>query len=349
MDFHRKDPRQLHLESLPLCMLNGGGLLSYLKTLELSCDKNEKLIVEYDIDEYFNSLPLNIKHLDLTNIQYLNNRSLMSVPSLERFEKLEKIYMYNNKIIVLPQLPHNLSKLFCFDNALHFLPKLSTCLMLLDCSGNYLTNLPELPSNLQHLNCCNNQIRFLPPLPSNLKELYCSQNYLTTLPPLPVNLKDLYCANNQLTTLENLPSNLKTLHCADNKLITLPALPLSLNKLYCSNNKIFFLQQFLPNLDRLICDNNKLIHLPYLNKEISLSFFNNPVSKIIRNSITVKMNSQIKILKNFCFLYFSLKFKKKFIQWYFKAVEPTIMDKYHLRHLDNLSENDDLDMVLEEW
>jgi hypothetical protein len=57
-----------------------------------------------------------------------------------------------------------------------------------------------------------------------------------------------------------------------------------------------------------------------------------------------------KVLYNFRFTYFCLKFKNKFKRWLWEKVrEPKIMKKFHPDHLNSLQENEDLEVFLEEW
>ena len=131
------------------------------------------------------------------------------------------------------------------------------------------------------------------------------------MPTLPQNLKILYCFKNQLTSLPTLPQNLEILYCFKNQLTSLPTLP--------------------QNLD--------------------FSYSNNPICNILgNNSSLIKIKQNIKILNNFRYLYYCLKFKKQFIKWLWKSKEKEIMDKYHPKYLlENLKENTDLDEFLNNW
>jgi len=172
----------------------------------------------------------------------------------------------------------------------------------------------------------------------NLKELYCSDNKLSSLPStLPQSLEILYCSNNKLTSLPDLSrfKNLKELYCYKNKLISLPTiLPQTLVTLYCFDNKL----TYLPSLPE------KILYLYYPN---------NPICDIldINNNSLIKVKQNIKIVNNFRYLYFSLKFKKQLRKWLWEKVrEKKIMDKYHPNYLlENLEENLDLDKFLNNW
>ena len=148
--------------------------------------------MEFNIEDYLNSLPL------YTTCIVLSNKGLTYIPDLSRFK----------------QLTH----LFCNDNKLTWLPPLNNTLIQLDCSGNKLTELPPLNNNLTQLYCSFNCLTSLPPLNNNLTHLYCSRNQLTELPPLNNNLKILNCSFNQLISLPPLNNTLTQLYCSDNNI-----------------------------------------------------------------------------------------------------------------------------------
>jgi hypothetical protein len=88
------------------------------------------------------------------------------------------------------------------------------------------------------------------------------------------------------------------------------------------------------NLDLLYCDNN-------------------PIYEIINNSDDKDIiNQKLRVLNQFRYLYYSLKFKKQLRDWlWVKIREPKIREKYHYRYLlENLPDEDaDLDEVLDAW
>jgi len=184
--------------------------------------------------------------------------------------------------------------------------------------------LNSLPLNTTEIIVSSRGLTYLPDL-SRFKELthlYCSHNQLTELPPLNNTLTLLYCSYNQLTELPPLNNNLKHLDCSDNKLTWLPPL----------NN----------NLKYLDCSHNQLTWLPPLNNK--LIFINIYANNIYNNK------NIIKILRNFRYTYYCLKFKKHFKRWLWEKVrEPKIMEKFHPSHLTNLLDTDDLEVFLEDW
>jgi len=236
----------------------------------------------------------------------------------------------------LDSLPDDVDTIDVSSKNLNYLPNLSRFKKLekLYCGNNNLTSLPVLPEKLERLYCYENNLISLPILPENLERLYCEYNQLTSLPVLPKNLKELYCHNNELMSLPVLPEKLKDLFCYNNKLTSLPILPEYLTWLYCHDNK--------------------LRSLPTINKPLTwLSYHNNPIHGIINDiSITYehyfnfnKINKKMAIWNNFRYLYYCLKYRKRFL----KIMEPIIKKRYHPSYLDDLKEEDDLDEKLGAW
>ena len=110
--------------------------------------------------------------------------------------------------------------------------------------------------------------------------------------------------------------------------------------LICNNNQLSILPKLNKNLKILICNNNKLIYLPDLNENIIDFYYNNnPIYEIIKydNLLIIKQN--IKIVNNFRYLYYLLKFKKKFRYFlWLKVRESKIKKIYDSKHLNNLDE-----------
>ena len=257
--------------------------------------------------------------------------------------------------IYLDSLPEDIKKINVIGKGIDHLPNLSRFkkLKYLNCSNNKLTYLPPLNKNLKELFCSNNQLTSLPPLNKKLKYLYCCNNHLTSLPYLNEKLNGIYCSNNQLTSLHSLNKKLKYLCCSNNKLTYLPPLNKNLKELFCSNNKLTSLPNFNEKLKNLYCCNNQLTSLPYLNEKIELCDYSvNPIYEIISTRDKHITNQKVKILNNFRYSYYCLKFKKQFrdLLWV-KIREPIIRKKYHPKYLiENLpDEETDLDEVLNNW
>uniref|UniRef100_A0A6C0H7H3 Leucine-rich repeat protein n=1 Tax=viral metagenome TaxID=1070528 RepID=A0A6C0H7H3_9ZZZZ len=146
--------------------------------------------MEFNIEEYLNSLPDDVGTIDVSY------KDLKYLPDLSRFKNLTILCCNNNQLISLPVLNENLT---------HF-----------DCSYNKITSLPVLNKNLIKLYCANNELVSLPVLNENLMELYCDENKLRSLPVLNKQLELLYCANNELTSLPVLNEKLKYCYCSNN-------------------------------------------------------------------------------------------------------------------------------------
>jgi hypothetical protein len=111
-------------------------------------DNNNKMV------NYINSLPSNIKILDLSY------RDIYELPDdiLERFTNLKYLYIERNLLLKLPRLPSTLKVLYCFSNFLKELPILPEGLKILYSCKNYLTKIPNIPSSLEELYIYGNMI-----------------------------------------------------------------------------------------------------------------------------------------------------------------------------------------------
>jgi len=99
--------------------------------------------MEFNIDEYLNSLP------DATTSIHVLNRNLTYLPDLSRFYKLEELRCNNNQLTKLPELNATLKRLYCCNNKLTELPPLNNKLETLYCNNNRLTSLPSLNERLE--------------------------------------------------------------------------------------------------------------------------------------------------------------------------------------------------------
>jgi Leucine-rich repeat (LRR) protein len=195
---------------------------------------------------------------------------------------------------------------------------------------------------------------YLNSLSEDIEVINVSLTGITSLPSLKKfkKLKKLECNNNKLTSLPHLNETLELLNCRNNQLTSLPPLNEKLEKLYCSNNKLTSLPPLNENLEILSCFNNNLICLPSFNNNLKILFCTvNPIWEIIKNNNFNIIKIKVQILNNFRYLYYSLKFKKRFRDWLWVRVrEPKIRKKYHPNYLiENLHENTDLDEVLQNW
>ena len=210
------------------------------------------------------------------------------------------------------------------------------------CVNNQLTSL-HLNENLQELHCAFNQLTSLH-LNENLQELHCSFNQLTSL-HLNEKLKHLYCSSNRLTSLQTV--NLESLDCYNNRLTSLH-LNETIHTIYCSGNRLTSLH--LKNVKYIFCSSNRLTSLPVLNANLHINYSNNPIYEII-NSVDIDIiNRKMQVLNDFRYLYYCLKFKKRFrdLLWV-KIREPKIRSKYSHKYLVEHLRDTDLDEFLQNW
>jgi hypothetical protein len=217
-----------------------------------------------------------------------------------------------------------------------YLDQLTDNVLIIDMSYKKISHIPDLSRfrNLEILICNNNNLEYLPTLPVSLITLLCHNNKLITLPYLLNNLliNNIDCSNNRLKFLPKLPINLVILKCDHNLLIQLPKLPSELENLCCSFNKL----SSLPNLPNYLT---------------VLTFNSNYIYNIVFNSNIQIIKKNIKKLNNFRYFYYSLKYKIKIIQWYWKSQESFVIKKYHPKNLINLitdknNENDNIDEII---
>jgi hypothetical protein len=109
-------------------------------------------------------------------------------------------------------------------------------------------------------------------------------------------------------------------------------------------------------LQILHCSHNQLTSLHCNENLQTISCSNNPVYEFISiKNIYINNNYQmkprLKILNNFRYLYYCLKFKKRFRDWlWIRIREPKIREKYSYDYLvANLHEDTDLDELLNTW
>jgi len=164
--------------------------------------------MEFNIEEYLDSLPETIEEINISNTK------ITYIPSLSRFTNLKKLNCSYNKLTQLPELPFTLTHLYCYYNKLTVLPKLPSILTDLRCYTNNISYLQEFPPTLTCLDCDNNKLLYLPELPSTLNALICYNNQLTLLPELPSTLKYLYSTHNPFIEYfdSTLYSNNKIIH-----------------------------------------------------------------------------------------------------------------------------------------
>jgi Leucine-rich repeat (LRR) protein len=206
-----------------------------------------------------------------------------------------------------------------------------------------LTSLPQLNEGLETLFCSFNQLTSLPELNENLKILFSSHNNLTCLPQLNENLEELKCAYNQLERVPPFNKNLIIFDCCNNQLTQMPKLNGALERLYCSNNQIHTIPWD---------DHSNLCEL-YYGQTPLFEILNNHGGLVDDRASyhdLLSIKRKIQVLNQFQYLYYSLRFKKKFVKWLWKIREPMIQQKYHPSYLmANLAAEDELEDFLENW
>ena len=90
-----------------------------------------------------------------------------------------------------------------------------------------------------------------------------------------------------------------------------------------------------------------------------LDYEYNPIYSIISidnnfnfNNNLLEIKNKINIINNFKLTYYLIKYKQKFIKWYWKSQENKIQNKYSPENLSLLLNNDndnDLENLLESW
>ena len=191
---------------------------------------------------------------------------------------------------------------------------------------NYLNSLPHdiTKLNVSNIDLTSLDVRRF----TNLQVLYCDHNQLSSL-YFNENLEYLFCDHNHLASLY-LNKNLKILSCNGNHLTSL-----HLNE----------------ELQCLFCSYNDLASL-HLNENLQTIFYhNNPIYEIINSNNKDTIKQKMRILNNFRYSYYCLKFKKQFrdLLWV-KIREPKIRKKYsHSYLLEHLYEDTDLDELLNNW
>ena len=224
----------------------------------------------------------NLSHNLITSISSSDLSSITGSTSL---------YLSNNLITSIAQLPPNINTLVCDSNLLTALPELPNSLSNLFCFGNNLTALPVLPESLTYLSCgFNNFANGLPDMPPQLLYLDCSSSSLTALPLLNEGLIELECSNNFISSLGVLPYSLLQLGARNSHVQTIVSnstlfhrLDLSLNpELYCLppiNNFIGYASSFNFEGTGISCLPNEIYRSfqhPFLDTLALCGIFGNP-------------------------------------------------------------------------
>ncbi len=270
--------------------------------------------MSFKIEEYLNSLPLDIEHIDVSN------KGLTYLPDLQKFKNLKTLICAHNKITWIPPLNNSLIKLVCVYNNIKELPCLNENLKILNCSYNKLTKLPYLNDKLEELNCSNNKLTVLPIFNDKLSILDCSYNQLTKLPRLNKNIYKILSYHNLFKEFPQL------------------------NDKYIS--KICSKYGQLPYLNHIIT-----IIVSKIGSENHINSLSEIISDTLYHcSLPIFVLINIHMIEKFRFTYYCLRFKTQLKKWLWEKVrEPKIIQKFHPDHLNTLEETDDLEEFLEDW
>ena len=136
------------------------------------------------------------------------------------------------------------------------------------------------------------------------------------------------------------------------------SLPDNIIEIDVTGKKLSYLPDILrfTNLKSLNCSTNKLTSLPPLNENLQFIYCNNnPIFDIINNYNLDIIKKYINTLNNFKHLYYSLKFKKQFYNWYWPIKEKLVKIKYapdnlfKLLQTINITNNDEIDKLIKNW
>ncbi len=275
---------------------------------------------------------------------------------------------------------NNLIDLNCSYNQLTELNDLPDSLLYLNCRQNKLKKI-NLPPNLKTFECTHNQIERLK-MPDSLEEVYCAYNQIKKITHISKSLKKFNCVNNKLMKLPPIPKDLIYLCVAGNINLSLPILNNNLKKLNCSSCKIEKIDYLPESLEYIyLTGNNRISKLPFIKQKLNtlnikstnieidnLCYLYDKIDnfscygcKLFNQSITEKdckyYNKEniniLKIIYQFKFNYFLLRFKTKFMDWMWRVREKKVMEKYSPENLEKLLsdiiDEDDMMNKLDSW
>lgn len=292
---------------------------------------------------------------DLINIE-LNDYTTLSFLNYNNLTDLNCSY---NQLTELNDLPDSLLYLNCRKNKLKKII-LPPNLKIFECTYNQIERL-DMPDSLEQVYCAYNRIKNIKHISKSLKHFNCVDNKLIKLPPMPDNLTYLCIAGNINLKLPKLNNKLKKLNCSSCNIEKIDYLPESLEYIYvnCNNiSKLPFIKQKLNTLN-IKATNIEIDKLCYLYDKIDN--FSCYGCKLFNESITEKdckyyYKENINILKiiyQFKYNYFLLRFKTKFMDWLWIGREKKAMEKYSPENLEKLLsgviDEDDMMNKLDSW
>ena len=127
--------------------------------------------------------------------------------------------------------------------------------------NNNIRVLQNLPATLKRLYIRNNLIETLENLPEELEELWINNNNIKVISNLPSKLKKLYINNNQVSHILSLPISIEVIQILNNPLVEIPHFVMGLSNLYiCSfNTDTIFPQNFRKMLKDKIIERNQVV------------------------------------------------------------------------------------------
>lgn len=234
----------------------------------------------------------------------------------------------------------------------------------LNVSCNSLENINEIQhlKSLKKILCQNNKLTSIP-LVDSLEEINCFHNQIVSISDYK-NLKRIYCTYNKIVSISQMDS-LTTLECSMNNIKTLPCFP-KLIYLDCEHNPLSKIP-YMEQLEILCIRGTNVTHLPQFKKLkqlsgsdylIALPYMTNPMTRLYCPSLPIGNHNMIEqteiteylqrksnIIARFRELYFSNKFKTKFIKFLWEKVRrPMIEFQYHPVRILKLIEDN-----TEEW
>lgn len=316
-----------YLKDLKYLNLSGNELTNFADIGYTNCDNEEPInqIVILDLD---NNLVSKIHSNSLTNFRGLrilkmSNNSLREIPSgfFENASQLKEVYLNDNEISLINDLPSNLSVLDLSNNNLHMIPpalsshsnlyKLNLSHNFIDSNSpfviHHMNHLIDLDFSFNHLRTVN--ANFVVNL-SNLTELRLENNEIRHLELRAfqnlTRLKRLNLANNKISTVKRYHfdgiSELLYLNLHNNTISSLDgdifAPILNLNSLILSKNLLLDVPAalyVLGNLENLNLEKNKISKvrkfvLDNLTNLRNLNLANNQISSLERNLFSKMKN-----------------------------------------------------------
>jgi hypothetical protein len=196
-------------------------------------------------------------HFMFNEIEMIFFNHLTTIDEIKSFvifpASLKRLYIYDNKIDVIPELPQSLLVLILSNTSIPMSlideKKLPLCKISInndeprneeisDKIYIYTEDTIKIPETIETLIISNIKIDTLPMLPKNLKKLIIKNTSITRLKNLPKNLEVLDATHNKIEYIDKFPSTLTNINISLNNLKTIPEIPLNTIEFSCSCNKL---------------------------------------------------------------------------------------------------------------